>query len=289
MNGENDVGLLGIEKPPDKLAGVRVEEIAFVRAAPVHEPEVVAHSLRTARQDRVVDGAKGSVELSGLFQRLPDTHFQSCYRSGRLQCSCRAIVSLPRVRREDEQLPHNATRHYGIELQFYVPVADKWGMDEGLPRLTLVWMYEGDDVEERRKVIAALDYPGFEIVSPDRGYPVDQLADLMAIDSEVCVFWSDDGKPVGADFLRLMVRPLLGSDQASTLMHLWSGNAVAMRKAALESVQKGIFRLVGNSFLKLAIFFLEVGSESRGVRSQVVVSSTEQLVPLSGEPLGRVC
>jgi len=118
---------------------------------------------------------------------------------------------------------------------------------------------------------------------------MDQLADLMAIDSEVCVFWSDDGKPVGADFLRLMVRPLLGSDQASTLMHLWSGNAVAMRKAALESVQKGIFRLVGNSFLKLAIFFLEVGSESRGVRSQVVVSSTEQLVPLSGEPLGRVC
>jgi hypothetical protein len=162
-------------------------------------------------------------------------------------------------------------------------------MDEGLPRLTLVWMYEGDDVEERRKVIAALDYPGFEIVSPDSGYPMDQLADLMAIDSEVCVFWSDDGKPVGADFLRLMVRPLLGSDQASTLMHLWSGNAVAMRKAALESVQKGIFRLVGNSFLKLAIFFLEVGSESRGVRSQVVVSSTEQLVPLSGEPLGRVC
>jgi hypothetical protein len=53
----------------------------------------------------------------------------------------------------------------------------------------------GNDVEERRKVIAALDYPGFEIVSPDSGYPMDQLADLMAIDSEVCVFWSDDGNP----------------------------------------------------------------------------------------------
>ena len=73
----------------------------------------------------------------------------------------------------------------------------------------------------------------------------------MAIESEVCVFWSDDGKPVGADFLRLMVRPLLASDESSTLMHLWSGNAVAMRRAALESVQKGIFRLVGNSFLSL--------------------------------------
>ena len=44
-------------------------------------------------------------------------------------------------------------------------------MDEGLPRLTLVWMYEGDDAEERRKVIAALDYPGVEVVSPDKGIP----------------------------------------------------------------------------------------------------------------------
>ena len=69
---------------------------------------------------------------------------------------------------EDGQLPHNATRHYGVELQFYVPVADKRGMDEGLPRLTLVWMYEGDDAEERRKVIAALDYPNFEVFPGQR-------------------------------------------------------------------------------------------------------------------------
>jgi hypothetical protein len=46
-----------------------------------------------------------------------------------------------------------------------------------------------------------------------------------------------------------------------------------------------MFRIVGSSFMKLAIFFLEVGSESRAVRSQVVVSTTEQLVPLSAEPV----
>src|SRR5262245_32445381 len=101
MNRENDVGLLRIEKPADKLARVCVEEIAFVRTAAVYEPEVVAHALGTASQDRVVERAKGPVELSRLFQRLSDGDFQSCCRGCRLQCSCRAIVSLPRVRRED--------------------------------------------------------------------------------------------------------------------------------------------------------------------------------------------
>jgi hypothetical protein len=157
------------------------------------------------------------------------------------------------------------------------------------PKLTLVWMYEGDDPENRRQTVLALEYPDVEVISPDKGYPLNQLTDLMSPDSEVCVFWSDDGKPVGPDFLRQMVRPLLASADSSATMHLWSGNAVGMRRAALESVQKGIFRLVGNSFMKLAIFFLEVGSESRGVRAQVVVSTTEQLVPLSGEPVGGVC
>jgi hypothetical protein len=162
-------------------------------------------------------------------------------------------------------------------------------VDSGLPRLTLVWLYEGEDLDERRKSVVALDYPDVEVISPDKGYPLEHLADLMSPESEICVFWSDDGKPVGADFLKLMVRPLLSNGQAPPLMHLWSGNAVAMRREALESVQKGIFRLVGNSFLKLAIFFLEVGWETRGARSRVVVSSTEELAPLCGEHYGRIC
>jgi hypothetical protein len=157
------------------------------------------------------------------------------------------------------------------------------------PKLTLVWLYEGDDVDDRRKAVLALDYPDVDIVIPDRNYPLDQLTDLMSPGAEVCMFWSDDGKPVGTDFLKMMVRPLAADEQLSALMHLWSGNAVAMKRSALDAVQKGMFRLVGNSFMKLAIFFLEVGTESRSVRSHVVVSTTEQLVPLSAEPYGRVC
>jgi hypothetical protein len=162
-------------------------------------------------------------------------------------------------------------------------------MREIWPKLTLVWLYEGDDVEDRRKALSVLDYPGVDIVTPDRNHPLDQLTDLMSRDAEVCMFWSDDGKPVGSDFLKLMVRPLMDDDTLPALMHLWSGNAVAMKRSALDAVQRGMFRLVGNSFMKLAIFFLEVGTESRSVRSHVVVSTTEQLVPLSAEPYGRVC
>ena len=162
-------------------------------------------------------------------------------------------------------------------------------MGKGLPKLTLVWIYEGDDLETRRNTITTLGYPDVEVITPDTTHPLDQMSELMSPDSEIVLFWADDGKPVGPDFLQQMVRPLIAQGDPPALMHLWSGNAVAMRRAGLESVQKGIFKLVGNSFMKLAIFFLEVGSEERGARAQVVVSSTEQLAPLCAEPVGRVC
>jgi hypothetical protein len=158
-----------------------------------------------------------------------------------------------------------------------------------LPKMTLVWMYEGEDMDERRKTVLTLEYPDVEVISPDKEYPLEHLVDLMSEDSEICVFWSDDAKPVSADFLKLMVQPLLVENQPPILMHLWSGNAVAMRREAVEAVQKGMFRLVGSSFMKLAVFFLEIGSDIRGARSQVVVSPTEKLAPLCGEHMGRVC
>lgn len=150
-------------------------------------------------------------------------------------------------------------------------------------------MYEGQDLDDRRKTVLALDYPDIEVINPDNDYPLEHLADLMSEDSEICVFWSDDSKPVSGDFLKLMVEPLLREDHPPVLMHLWSGNAVAMRREALEAVQKGMFRVVGSSFMKLAVFFLEIGSEVRGARSQVVVSPTEKLAPLCAEHQGRVC
>jgi hypothetical protein len=105
-------------------------------------------------------------------------------------------------------------------------------MGEALPKLTLVWMYEGDDLDARRKAVAALDYPEVDLISPDKSYPLDQLVDLMSPDAEFCVFWSDDDKPVGSDFLKLMVRPLLADEQPPPLTSCPSGPATLLRCAA---------------------------------------------------------
>ncbi len=163
------------------------------------------------------------------------------------------------------------------------------GVESRLPNLTLVWMYQGRDPENRRQTIKELDYPQVEIISPERAQSLGHLMELLSPDSEVCVFWADDDKPVGPDFLRRMVEPLLGEDSARAAMHLWSGNAVAIARAALESVQAREFQILGNSFMNLALLLLDVGSASDGVRSHVAFSSTERLAPMCAEPVGRVC
>jgi hypothetical protein len=155
--------------------------------------------------------------------------------------------------------------------------------------MTLVWMYEGREKETRREAIEALDYPHLDVISPENTDSLDHVAELMASDSEVCVFWADDDKPVSPDFLQRMVRPLLAEGPARAEMHLWSGNAVAMPRAALQKVQEGEFRILGNSFMKLALLFLDVGSAAHGVRAHVAFSSTEHLAPLCAEAVGRVC
>jgi hypothetical protein len=150
-------------------------------------------------------------------------------------------------------------------------------------------MYEGREKEARREAVEALDYPHWEVISPGRTDSLDQVAGLMTADSEICVFWADDEKPVPPDFLQKMVQPLLAEGRARADMHLWSGNAVALPRAALQKVQEGEFRMMGNSFMKLALLFLDVGSAAQGVRAPVAFSSTERLAPLCAEPAGRVC
>lgn len=175
------------------------------------------------------------------------------------------------------------------ELQSVDGRADRRTVESRLPNVTLVWMYEGREKEARREAIEALDYPHVDVITPERTHSLDHLADLMAPDSEVCVFWADDDKPVSPDFIQKMVQPLLADGSSRAEMHLWSGNAVAMPRAALKRVQEGEFQLLGNSFMKLALLFLDVGSAAQGVRAHVAFSSTERLAPLCAEPVGRVC
>ena len=168
-------------------------------------------------------------------------------------------------------------------------LADKAIVESRLPNVTLVWMYEGRNSESRREIIDSLDYPRVDVIRPDRTHSIDHLSDLMSPDSEICVFWADDDKPVSPDFLQQMVQPLLAEGASRAAMHLWSGNAVAMPRSALETVQEGEFQILGNSFMKLALLFLDVGSAAQGIRAHVAFSSTERLAPLCAEAVGRVC
>jgi hypothetical protein len=173
-------------------------------------------------------------------------------------------------------------------LKFLDELADTARVEVQLPNLTLVWMYQGRDPEGRRQTIAELDYPSVDVIRPERSHSLEHLTDMMAPDSEICLFWADDDKPVSPDFLRQMVQPLVAEGSVRAAMHLWSGNAVAMPRSALEAVQVGEFQILGNSFMKLALLFLDVGSAAQGVRAHVAFSSTERLAPMCAEPVGRV-
>jgi hypothetical protein len=160
---------------------------------------------------------------------------------------------------------------------------------ETLPRLTLIWIYEGSDPHSRRETIETLDYPDVQLISPNQGQSLDQLKGLVATESEVCVFWADDDKPIGPDFLQRMVQPLLGRGAARAALHLWSGNAMAMPRETFDKLQDPEFKLLGRSFMRLALTFLDVGAATDGMRSQVEFSSIERVAPLCAEPVGLVC
>jgi len=149
-------------------------------------------------------------------------------------------------------------------------------------------MYQGRDAEDRWKAISTLDYPQVNIIKPDPDHSLEQLTAKMSADSEICMFWADDDKPVSPDFLRRMVEPLVADGSVRAALHLWSGNAVAMPRSALEAVQVGEFQILGNSFMKLALLFLDVGSAAQGMRAHVAFSSTERLAPMCAEPVGLV-
>ena len=66
-------------------------------------------------------------------------------------------------------------------------------MEIGLPKLTLFWMYDGEDAKARLSSIYSLDYPEFNVVIADGTQTLMELGTHIADDSELCVFWADDG------------------------------------------------------------------------------------------------
>jgi hypothetical protein len=151
-------------------------------------------------------------------------------------------------------------------------------------------MYDGEDAKARLSSIYSLEYPEFNVVIADGTQTLLELGTHLADDAEICVFWADDGKPVGPNFLREMVLPLTldGTGAASQLpdMHLWSGNAQATTCGTFYDVGNDDFVFKTSSFMKMALRFLDASNNLHGRKAQVTFSSIERLAPMCAEPVG---
>ena len=145
------------------------------------------------------------------------------------------------------------------------------------PSVALIWMYKGKNAEARRQVVEQLEYPDFRIVETIQSIPKD---------ADVCVFWMDDEKPVGRDFIDQMTRPLIAGKDLRAVMHFWSGNAISIPKSlldasAIEDPQAGV-----QSLLQLLLPALDAADKQPNGRVHLAFSSTERLGPVTLEPVG---
>ena len=159
-------------------------------------------------------------------------------------------------------------------------------MKRGSPSVALIWMYQGKDAARRKGEIEGFDYPEFEVIEVGKERAWSQAVRAVPKDTDVCVFWIDDDKPVGTGFLKEMTQPLTNKD-LHAVMHYWSGNAFSLPKNMLEA-----FSLTQDnpaavpSLLQLLLPVLDAAEPRPDGRIHLAFSSTERLAPLSMEPVG---
>ena len=159
-------------------------------------------------------------------------------------------------------------------------------MKRALPSVALIWMYQGKDASARRGEIEGFDYPDFEVIEVAKDKPWSQAVRAIPQDTDVCVFWVDDHKPVGRGFLNEMTQPLANKD-LHAVMHYWSGNAFSLPKDMLDA-----FSLTQDnpatvpSLLQLLLPVLDAAEPQPHGRIHLAFSSTERLAPLSMDPVG---
>jgi hypothetical protein len=159
-------------------------------------------------------------------------------------------------------------------------------MGKKSPAVTLLWMYKGKNAEARREQIRAWNYPDFELVEADPELGWCRAIQDVGGETEVCVFWMDDDKPVGPDFLHQMARPLMSREDFAAVMHFWSGNAVSVLKEILDASPINGVQPEDTSLLKLIVPMLDATDKGPNGRVHLALSSTERLAPLSMEPVG---
>jgi hypothetical protein len=158
--------------------------------------------------------------------------------------------------------------------------------DNRFPPMALIWLYHGKNAQTRYERIAGLHYPGLHVIEVREGFGWARAARAIPKEAEICVFWIDDGKPVGEDFLEKMVLPVTGPKDTRAVMHFWSGNAVSLDKKMLDCSVLDDDCAPAQSLLQLLLPVLDMNGEAPRSRVHLAFSSTERLAPLCMEPVG---
>lgn len=149
-------------------------------------------------------------------------------------------------------------------------------------------MYQGKDLKDRFERISELDYPNFEIIEVREGHGWSKAVKDVPEPTEVCVFWIDDGKPVGNDFLQKLTQPITAPKESRAVMHFWSGNALSVSKSLVDQCPLEDEHIPTSSLLKLLLPVLDVAEKEPHGRVHFAFSSTERLAPLAMDPIGAV-
>ncbi len=162
-------------------------------------------------------------------------------------------------------------------------------MSSKSPAVTLLWMYQGGNAAIRRDQICQWGEADFELLEVDPklgwGHAIQSVSD----ETEICILWSDDDKPVGRDFLRQMTQPLTSGEDFGAVMHFWAGNAVSVLKSVLNEASIKEDQSGSQSVLRLLVQTLDTVDKGPSGRVHLALSSTERLAPLSMEPVGFPC
>lgn len=157
------------------------------------------------------------------------------------------------------------------------------------PAVTLLWMYRGENIAARREQIAQWSDAGFELVELNPGLGWGHAIKALRDDTDICILWSDDDKPVGPGFLREMTEPLITGEDFGAAVHFWSGNAVSVLKTVLDEAHISELQAGSHSLLKLIVQMLDRVDRQPNGRVHLALSSTERLAPLSMETVGYPC
>lgn len=153
------------------------------------------------------------------------------------------------------------------------------------PSVALIWMYQGKDVDARRGMVEAFDYPDFTVIEVSGGAWTSAIR-AVPDQAEVCVFWMDDDKPIARNFLKQMTQPLIAGEDLRAVMHFWSGNAISLPKELLDATSIEDDHSSVQSLLKLLLPVLDAVEKPAHGRVHLAFSSTERLAPLSMDPVG---